>query len=61
MVVWLLVGILVQGTQVYTKPLGVFMNEDRCLEVQKYVMAQAPSPQINDDTICVKTNEMGGS
>lgn len=61
MIVWLLVGILVKGAEVYTKPLGAFMEEGRCQEIREYVLAQAPKPSINYDAVCIKTDEMGGS
>jgi len=58
--VWLLVGILVQGSQVFTKPLGAFVEMDRCFEVREYVLAQASKPKLNYEVVCVQTNEMGG-
>jgi len=36
------------------------MEMDRCFEVREYVIAQVPTPKINYEVICVKTNEMGG-
>jgi len=50
----------VQGSQVFTKPLGAFVEMDRCFEVREYVLAQASKPKLNYEVVCVQTNEMGG-
>lgn len=55
---WLLVGILIQNGMVYAKPLGIFGSENKCLEVREYVMAQAPKPDINYESVCVHTDQL---
>lgn len=59
MTAWFLIGVLIQGSQVMVKPLGVFIEMDDCFETREYVLAQAEKPKINYEIVCVQVDGKG--
>ena len=58
MIIWVLIGILIQDGMLYSKTLGIYPTEEVCAQVRIYVMDQAEKPKINYETVCIKTNQI---
>lgn len=55
---WILVGLLVQASQLYTKPIAVHESLDDCMAHREYVVQNIGRPIINYQVICVATDRV---
>lgn len=56
---WVLVVLVFVEGRLGVMPNGVFISKEDCLSAQEHFMKTGPQPQINYDTICVNTDQLG--
>jgi len=59
LVVWILVGIVMNGLDIDARPLAIFTEHEGCMEMRDHLLKQAVQPQINYELVCIKADRRG--
>jgi len=55
---WILVGLLVQASQIYVRPIALHESMDGCMAHREYVVEQIGRPIVNYQVVCVQTDRI---
>lgn len=58
MITWVLFVLLLENEKYYVMPQGQYMTMADCFLGREEFMRTAPTPKMNYDSICIKTNQI---
>jgi len=55
---WILVGLLVQASQIYVKPIAIHESMSDCMMHREVVVEQIGRPVVNYQVVCIQTDRI---
>ena len=55
---WILIGLLVQASQIYVKPIALHESMADCMTHREVVVEQIGRPIVNYQVVCIQTDRI---